>query len=83
LDNKEYSSAGGVLKFLNGKYFVSQELSEENIDNILSKVAGIGTVNSGNNFIASGIAGNINGILIGSASTTVEIQNIAESLDYI
>lgn len=83
LEHEQYKSAGAMCRFLNEKYFVSQELNEDNLNPIIDKIVGVGTVNSGSNFVSSGIVGNKNGVLIGSLSSTVEIQNIVESLDYI
>ncbi|MCA9460261.1 MAG: hypothetical protein KC550_06960 [Nanoarchaeota archaeon] len=83
LKNKELNSAGGVCRYLNGKLYLSQNLDEKDFKKFVDKVAGVGTVNSGSLFISSGIVGNSNGLLIGSASSTVEIQNIVEALDYL
>jgi len=81
--NSEFKSAGGLITYINGKYFVSQEITEKEIEPILDKVGGIGSINKGAVFISSGIVGNKNGILLGSACSTVEIQNIVESLEFI
>lgn len=83
LENKEFESAGAVCRFVAGKYFVSQQLSEEEVDKFINEIGGIGTVNSGSNYVSSGIVGNKNGLLIGSASSTIEIQNIVESLNFL
>ena len=53
------------------------------LENFIDEIGGNGTVNSGNNFISSGVVGNCNGLILGSACSTVEIQNIVESLDYL
>ena len=79
----EYENAGAIATFKNGKYFMSQEVSEEQVKDIVNEIGGIGTINAGSNFISSGIIGNSNGVLIGSMSTTVEIQNVVEGLDYL
>jgi len=76
-------SAGALCYFSNGGYFFSQELEEENFSQIPNKVKAGGSVNSGGIFVSSGIVGNDFGLLIGSASSTVEIQNITESLEYL
>lgn len=83
LSHKEYQSTGAICKFQNGKYFISQELEESDVKEFLDKIAGVGTINAGSNFIASGVIGNKFGLLLGSMSTTVEIQNIVEDLDYL
>lgn len=79
----EYENAGAIATFKNGKYFMAQQVTEENVKEIVDQIGGIGTINSGSNFISSGIVGNSFGVLIGSLSTTVEIQNIVEGLDYL
>lgn len=83
IDNKEFRNVGGVIRFLNEKYYVSQELEKEDVKSILKKVAGVGSVNSGAAFVSSGIVGNSNGLVLGSMCSTVEIQDIVESLDYL
>ena len=80
---KMFNAVGATIKFLNGKYFLSQEYSEDEVKLIVDDIAGIGTINSGSNYISSGVVGNSNGVIIGSASSSVEIQNIVESLDYL
>ncbi len=80
---KELPSTGAICKYTNSKFYISQELSEEDVKDFIEEIGGIGTVNSGSNFIASGIISNKNGIILGSASSTIEIQNIVESLDYL
>ena len=83
IDNSQYKAIGSVTKFLNGKYFLSQELEEKQVKPILKDVAGVGTVNSGSNIISSGVVGNKNGLILGSMCSTIEIQAIVESLDYL
>lgn len=79
----DYEGAGSVCRFLNGKYYLSQELEEKDVKPILKKVAGVGSVNSGSNFVSSGIVGNSNGLILGSMCSTIEIQDIVENLDYL
>jgi translation initiation factor 6 (eIF-6) len=83
LNNRDYSSAGGVCRFVNGKFYISQELDENEVKEFIDEIGGIGTVNSGSNFVASGIVGNNNGLLIGKLSSSIEIQNIVECFDFI
>ncbi|MCA9497050.1 MAG: hypothetical protein KC589_08960 [Nanoarchaeota archaeon] len=83
LKGEDLNCAGGVCRYLNGKLYISQNLEEKNYKEFSHKITGVGTVNSGALFIASGIVGNSNGLLIGSMSTTIEIQNIVETLDYL
>ena len=83
LKHENYENPGSIATFANSKFFLSQEIEESQVKPILKQVGGVGTVNSGNNFVSSGIVANKFGILIGSASTTVEIQNIVESLDFL
>jgi len=79
----DYKSIGGVGVYANGKYFLSQEMEEKQFGEILKEIGGVGSVNAGSNYVASGIVGNKFGVLIGSMSTSVEIQNIVEGLEYI
>ena len=79
----DYENVGALAIYKNGKYFLSNEIGEKDAKEFVKKVAGIGTINSGSNYIASGVVANSNGIIIGSMSTSVEIQNIVESLEYI
>lgn len=83
IQNPNFDAIGSTFKFLNNKFFISQEYTKEQIKTISKEIGGIGTINKGNYFIASGIIGNIYGLIIGTQSSTVEIQNIVESLDYI
>jgi len=83
LKNPNFENAGAIATFKNGKYFLSQEITEDEAKEVANEVGGVGTINAGSNFVASGVVGNSNGILIGSASTSVEIQNVVEALDYI
>lgn len=81
--SEEYKAIGSVCKFANSKFFVSQEFDEKEMQPVIDKVAGVGTINAGSAYIASGAVCNNNGLIIGSMSTTVEIQNIVESLDFL
>lgn len=83
INHHEFNSAGAICTYINDKYFVSQELDEDYFKEVLDEIGGVGTVNSGSNFVSSGIVGNKFGILIGSLSSTIEIQNIVESLDML
>lgn len=83
LKNPEFENAGAIAVYKNDKYFISQEISEEEAKEIASEVGAVGTINAGSNFVASGIVGNSNGILIGSMSTSIEIQNVVEGLNYL
>lgn len=78
-----FSGPGSVMIFKNGKYFISQEIEEEEVTEIVDKVAAVGSVNSGSSYISSGVVGNKFGILLGSMCSTVEIQNLVENLDYL
>ncbi len=81
IGTNEFRGAGGIARFIDGKFFVSQELDEEDFTDIIDKVGGVGTINAGSNFIASGVIGNKNGLLIGSLSSTIEIQGVVEGFD--
>jgi translation initiation factor 6 (eIF-6) len=83
ISNEEFKATGGVIRFLNGRYYVSQEMEKDDVKPILKKIAGIGSVNSGAAFVSSGIVGNSKGLILGSLCSTVEIQDIVESLDYL
>jgi translation initiation factor 6 len=83
INNEEFKAMGSVMTFINGSYFISQEFTEKEVEKILDKIAGIGTVNQGSNMIASGVVGNKNGIILGSQCSSVEIQNIIESLEFL
>jgi len=82
LKNDQFASIGSICRFLNGKFFLSQEIKESEVKTFVKNVGGIGTVNSGSNMISSGVVGNDNGLLLGSMCSTIEIQNITEALDY-
>ena len=81
--NPEFKAAGALIIHSNGKYFVSQEVNESEVKPILDKIASVGTVNKGGCFVASGVVGNSNGLILGSACSTVEIQNIVEAFDFV
>jgi len=83
LEVKDYENSGSICRYLNGGFFLSQEVSEHEVKKFSKEVLGVGTVNAGSNMVSSGIVGNKNGLLLGSMSTTIEIQNITESLKYI
>jgi translation initiation factor 6 (eIF-6) len=83
IETKEYEAIGSICKSIKNKFFVSQELNENELKEILDDIAGIGTINSGSPYISSGVVGNINGVIIGSSSSSIEIQNILETLDYL
>lgn len=83
IKNDEFKAVGSTCRFLNGKYFISQQYKEAEVKTIIDKIGGVGTINSGSNFISSGVVGNSFGVIIGSMSSTVEIQAIVENLDYL
>lgn len=83
VDNDNFKAIGSVCIYANGKYFISQEFEEEQVSFILDEIGGVGTINSGSNYISSGIVANNRGVIIGSASSTVEIQNVVEGLEYL
>lgn len=83
LDIEDLENAGAITIFKNNKYFLSQEVNEKHVKKIVNEIGGVGTINAGSNYISSGVVGNSNGVILGSLSTTVEIQNIVEGLDYI
>jgi translation initiation factor 6 len=83
IKSKNFKAIGSTLMFLNGKYFLSQEYQEEEVKDILKQIGGLGTINKGSNYVASGIVGNSHGVIIGSMSTSVEIQNVLECLNFL
>lgn len=83
LKHDEFSSAGAVCRFVNGKIYASQELDETHAKEFIEQIGGVGTINSGGVFVSSGIVGNKNGILLGSQCSTIEIQNILEGLEFL
>lgn len=83
LEHEEFASAGAVCVYTKGKYYVSQELDEKIVKEFIDKIGGVGSINSGSPFISSGLVANKNGILIGSLSSTIEIQEVVENLDYL
>ncbi len=83
IKNTNFNSIGSTCIFLNNHYFLSQEYQENEVKEILDKIAGLGTVNSGSNYMSSGVVGNKYGIILGSMCSTIEIQNIVENLDYL
>lgn len=83
ISSKDFETVGSTVVYLNSKYFFSQEYEENDVKEILNKIAGLGTVNQGSSYISSGVVGNSFGIIIGSQSSTIEIQNLVENLNYI
>ena len=81
LEDENFNLAGSLLKVNElGKIFSSQELDKKDLKKIEKDVLEIGTINKGSPFISSGVIGNKYGIVIGSNSTTIEIQNIVDNL---
>lgn len=83
IKNEQYTGAGSIFLYANSKLFGSQELQEDEVKEIISEISGVGSINAGSPFIASGAIGNKFGIILGSTSSTIEIQNLVEALDYI
>ena len=83
INKKEFNGIGAMCRYVNGMFFVSEEFEEKDLKKFISEIAGNGTVNSGSCYISSGLVGNNKGIILGSLCSTIEIQNITESLNYI
>ena len=83
MEIEDYENIGALCIYKNLRYFLSSQITEEDAKEIASEVSGVGTVNSGSNYVSSGIVANSNGLILGLACSTIEIQNIIESLDYI
>ena len=81
IGNENFKATGALCQAIEGKYFVSQELDEKDFKPIIKKILGVGTINSGSNYISSGVIGNKNGLLIGSLSSTIEIQNLFDAFN--
>lgn len=83
IGNSEFKSVGALCVFKNSKYFISQEYDDLDLKQIKKEISGIGSINSGSAFVGSGIVGNSKGLILGSLSSTIEIQNVVETLDYL
>jgi len=83
IKSQKFDAIGSTAIYLNGKYFFSQDYKENEVEAIVDKISAVGTINQGSNYISSGVVGNSVGVIIGVQSSTIEIQNIVESLDYI
>ncbi len=83
IEVEDHENIGALCIYKNSRYFLSSQITEENAKEIASQVSGVGTVNSGSNYVSSGIVSNSKGLILGLACSTIEIQNITESLDYI
>ncbi len=83
IPNIEKGGAGSIIRYANSKFFVSQELDEKDVEEFIDEIGSIGTINSGSIFVSSGIIANSNGLIIGKNSTSIEIQNIVEGLDFL
>ena len=81
--SREFPSAGAVCRFVNNKIYASQELNEEQAKGFINSIGGVGTINSGGIFVSSGVVGNKNGVLLGSQSSSIEIQNVLEGLGFL
>ncbi len=81
VENSNFGTIGALSRYIDGKYFISQELDIKMFKFISNKISGMGTINSGSNFISSGVVGNKFGLLIGSNSSTIEIQNIVDAFN--
>ncbi len=82
-NHKTYSYPGSVIRSFKKKYFISHELDETHVKDFVDEIGGVGSINSGSAYISSGIIGNSKGLIIGSLSSTVEIQNVVECFDFL
>lgn len=83
LKNEDFHQAGALIFSSNSKTLASSILDDASLESIESCVDNITTANGGSAYISSAIVGNENGVLIGSATTSVEIQTILETLEYL
>ena len=83
LEDNNLHQAGALLYSVKDKTIASSGLRDEDLEILEEEIENITTVNSGSLYISSGIVANSFGILIGSSTTSVEIQTILESLEYL
>ena len=83
LEDNNLHQAGALLYSVKNKTLASTGLRDEDLEKLEKEIENITTVNSGSLYISSGIVANSFGILIGNSTTSVEIQTILESLDYL
>ncbi|MCH8519624.1 MAG: hypothetical protein LAT82_02620 [Nanoarchaeota archaeon] len=83
LEDVDLHQAGALLYSVKGKTLASTGLRDEDLEELEEEIENITTTNSGSLYISSGIVANEKGILIGSLTTSVEIQTILEGLDYL
>lgn len=83
LKDSEFHQAGALIYSVNSKALASSKLKDETLENIENYIDDITTINNGSAYVGSGIVANKNGILIGAMTTTIEIQVILETLEFI
>ncbi|MFT4244805.1 MAG: hypothetical protein ACMXYB_05120 [Candidatus Woesearchaeota archaeon] len=83
LEDNNLHQAGALLYSVKNKTLASTGLRDEDLEKLETEIENITTVNSGSLYISSGIVANSFGILIGNSTTSVEIQTILESLNYL
>ena len=77
-----FECVGALFREINSKCIASQDINSFS-DKLKTKITALGSVNSGSPYIASGVVGNKNGLAIGSASSTIEIQNLVENFGFL
>lgn len=83
LHNQNLHQAGTLIYSVKNLALASSGLGDEELEDLENEIENISTINSGSIYISSGIVANSYGILIGSLSSSVEIQTILESLNYL
>lgn len=83
LDDENYHQAGALIYSTKNKTLASSLLQDKTLEGIEEYLDDISTINSGSAFISSGIVANSHGILIGADTTTIEIQTILETFDFL
>lgn len=83
LDDENYHQAGALIYSTKNKTLGSSLLTDKTLEEIEEHLNDITTINSGSAFVSSGIVANSNGILIGADTTTVEIQIVLETFDFL
>lgn len=83
LNDEDFHQAGALVYSVKGQTIASSEFKDSELEKIEDYVDNISTINNGTAYVSSGIVANDKGILIGAQSSTVEIQTILETLEFI
>lgn len=83
LKDNNLHQAGALFYTVKNLTLASSGLNDEELEELEAEIQNITTINSGSVYISSGIVANSHGILIGNQSSSVEIQTVLESLEYL